>query len=344
MQAYNDWHIDEWCGAYPARFIPLAIPPIWDAEACADEVRRVAKKGVHALTFTENPAALGYPSFHTDHWDPFWKAWCDTDTVMNMHIGSSGQLAITAPDAPIDVMITLQPMNIVQAAADLLWSADQGVPRPEDRAVRGRDRLDPLLPRARRPHLRDAHGVDASDFGDKLPERGVPRALPDLLHQTTRSASSCATRSASTTSAGRPTTRTATRSGPTRPRSSTRCAGQNDVPDDEINKMTHENAMRWYSLRPVHAHPPRAGHRRRAAQGRRGPRRVHPGARPRQGQPRRLVLRGFRGQRESPERQQGLTPASRRRTHLIRRRDRVILRSTVRGDLHWEKRSHQWLE
>ena len=47
----------------------------------------------------------------------------DTDTVMNVHIGSSGRLAITAPDAPMDVMITLQPMNIVQAAADLLWSA-----------------------------------------------------------------------------------------------------------------------------------------------------------------------------------------------------------------------------
>ncbi len=123
VQAYNDWHIDEWCGAYPARFIPMAIPVIWDAEACAAEVRRVAKKGVHALTFTENPAAMGYPSFHNEYWNPLWKALCDTDTVMNVHIGSSGRLAITAPDAPMDVMITLQPMNIVQAAADLLWSA-----------------------------------------------------------------------------------------------------------------------------------------------------------------------------------------------------------------------------
>ena len=122
VQAYNDWHIDEWCGAYPARFIPMAIPVIWDAEACAAEVRRVAKKGVHALTFTENPAAMGYPSFHNEYWNPLWKALCDTDTVMNVHIGSSGRLAITAPDAPMDVMITLQPMNIVQAAADLLWS------------------------------------------------------------------------------------------------------------------------------------------------------------------------------------------------------------------------------
>ena len=123
VQAYNDWHVEEWCGAYPARFIPMTLPVIWDAEACANEIRRNAKRGVHSLTFTENPSAMGYPSFHDfDYWKPMWDALVDTDTVLNVHIGSSGRLAITAPDAPMDVMITLQPMNIVQAAADLLWS------------------------------------------------------------------------------------------------------------------------------------------------------------------------------------------------------------------------------
>src|SRR3984885_7251911 len=104
VQGYNDWHIDEWCGAYPGRFIPMALPAIWDPQACADEVRRVAKKGCHSLTFTENPAALGYPSYHTDHWDPLWHALTETGTILNVHIGSSGRLAITAPDAPPDVM------------------------------------------------------------------------------------------------------------------------------------------------------------------------------------------------------------------------------------------------
>src|SRR5690606_10109872 len=105
----------------PGRFIPMALPVIWDAELCAEEVRRVSKKGVHALTFTENPAALGYPSFHDEYWNPLWKALVDTDTVLNVHIGSSGKLSIPATDSPPDVMITLQPMNIVSAAADLLW-------------------------------------------------------------------------------------------------------------------------------------------------------------------------------------------------------------------------------
>ena len=90
-RAYNDWHIEEWCGYAPERFIPLAIPPIWDPQAIADEVRRVAKKGCHAITFPENPVPLGLPSLHTDHWDPFWQACSDEGTIVCMHIGSSGE-------------------------------------------------------------------------------------------------------------------------------------------------------------------------------------------------------------------------------------------------------------
>lgn len=122
VRAYNDWHIDEWCGTYPGRFIPLSLPPIWDPELMAAEVRRVAAKGCRAVTFSENPEKLGWPSFHNDHWDPFWRACSEEGTVVCLHIGSSSQLTITSVEAPINVMITLQPMNIVQAAADILWS------------------------------------------------------------------------------------------------------------------------------------------------------------------------------------------------------------------------------
>ena len=76
------------------------------------EVKRVAAKGCHSITFTENPAALGYPSYHDEYWDPFWTACVDHDIVISVHLGSSGQLVVTAPNAPVDVMITLQPMNI----------------------------------------------------------------------------------------------------------------------------------------------------------------------------------------------------------------------------------------
>jgi predicted TIM-barrel fold metal-dependent hydrolase len=122
LRAYNDWHIDEWCGAYPGRLIPQSLPPIWDPNLMAEEIRRVAEKGCHAVSFSENPTKLQYPSLHDPHWDPFWQACSDTNTVVNLHIGSSSSVVITSIDAPVDTMMTLQPMSIVQAAADLIWS------------------------------------------------------------------------------------------------------------------------------------------------------------------------------------------------------------------------------
>src|SRR5450759_1141248 len=73
LRAYNDWHIDEWAGAYPGRIIPMTLPVLWDAGLCAQEVRRVARKGCHSITFTENPATLGYPSFHSRSQCSLWK-------------------------------------------------------------------------------------------------------------------------------------------------------------------------------------------------------------------------------------------------------------------------------
>jgi predicted TIM-barrel fold metal-dependent hydrolase len=122
VRAYNDWHVDEWCGTYPGRMIPLALSPFWDPQLMADEVRRTAAKGCHAVAFSENPAALGLPSFHSDHWDPFWQTCSDEGTVVCLHIGSSSKVPMTALDAPFDVLITLTPLNTVMCAGDLLFS------------------------------------------------------------------------------------------------------------------------------------------------------------------------------------------------------------------------------
>ncbi len=102
--------------------MPLAIVPIWDPELMAAEIRRVAAKGCRAVTFSENPTKLGYPSFHTDHWDPFWRACEETGTVVCLHIGSSSSISVTSDDAPVDVMITVTPVNLFMCAADLIWS------------------------------------------------------------------------------------------------------------------------------------------------------------------------------------------------------------------------------
>ncbi len=122
VRAYNDWHIDEWAGSYPGRFIPIAIPPMWDPQLMAAEVRRVAAKGCHAFTFTEAPDLLGLPSYHSGHWDPFFTALCDEGSILCIHLGSSGKIVDTSPDAPLTVLATLQPMHLSKFAAELLWS------------------------------------------------------------------------------------------------------------------------------------------------------------------------------------------------------------------------------
>ncbi len=122
VRAYNDWHLDAWCGSHPERFIPCTIPPIWDPELMAAEVQRTAAKGSHCVSFSMNPHALGLPSLHSDHWDPFWAACNETDTVVTLHIGSGGLEVQTSPDAPMNVRITCSGINIYPTAADLVWS------------------------------------------------------------------------------------------------------------------------------------------------------------------------------------------------------------------------------
>jgi len=170
VQAYNDWHIDEWCGTYPGRFIPCSLPAIWDPEVLAAEVRRTAAKGAHAVTFSENPSKLGWPSIHTDHWDPFWTACSDENVVVCMHIGSSSQLVITAPDAPIDCLITLTPMNIVQAAADLVWSTVlRRFPQLKFALSEGGIGWIPYFLERVDYNYQRHHAWTGQDFGDRLP-------------------------------------------------------------------------------------------------------------------------------------------------------------------------------
>src|SRR5205807_1252418 len=77
---------------YPGRFIPLSIPPVWDPQLMADEVHRVAKKGCHAVTFSEDPSAPGWPAILGDHWDPFFAACQDEGMVICLHIGPSSTM------------------------------------------------------------------------------------------------------------------------------------------------------------------------------------------------------------------------------------------------------------
>jgi len=120
LRAYNDWHIDEWCAAYPGRFIPLAILPCWDPAACVEEVKRVVKKGCHAVSFPENPTTKGLPSIHNEVWEPLWKVCHDLRVVINCHIGTGNPPPHPSEESPISAWITAMPISIALGAADWL--------------------------------------------------------------------------------------------------------------------------------------------------------------------------------------------------------------------------------
>ncbi|MGQ0802816.1 MAG: amidohydrolase family protein [Actinomycetota bacterium] len=255
-QAYNDWHIDEWCGTQPGRFIPLSVPTIWDPDAMAAEVRRVAKKDCHAVTFPENPVPLGLPSLHSDHWDPFWAACADEGTIVCMHIGSSSKLVVTAPDAPIDVMIVLQPMNIVQAAADLVHSpVFKKFPDVTIALSEGGIGWVPYFLERLDHSYRTHKAWTGADFGDKMAsdvfmEHIVLCFISDPI----------GAKLARDIGVDRITVEIDyPHSDTTWPRAPERLMGEFEpagLTDAEINAMTHENAMRFFHYDPF-AHRPR---------------------------------------------------------------------------------------
>jgi predicted TIM-barrel fold metal-dependent hydrolase len=222
------------------------------------------------VSFTENPAALGYPSFHDDYWDPVWQACCDTATVLSIHLGSSGRLSIPAVDSPPDVMITLQPMNIQSAAADLLWS--RVLKRFPDLRVAlsegGTGWIPYFLDRVDRTF--EMHRAwTLQDFGGRLPsevfrEHFLTCFISDPVGVQLRDTIGI------DNIAWEADYPHSDSMWPTAPEELQAVFTRFDVPDGDIAKMTHENAMRWYSFDPF-AHIPRdqatVGALRRRAQG-----------------------------------------------------------------------------
>ena len=122
IRAYNDWHIHDWCGAYPGRFIPLAHLPLWDPQLAAAEARRTAALGARTIAFPENPAKINLPSVHSASWDPLWSVCADEGMVISTHIGSAGGPPYASDESPIPAWITSMPMQISIAASDWLFA------------------------------------------------------------------------------------------------------------------------------------------------------------------------------------------------------------------------------
>jgi predicted TIM-barrel fold metal-dependent hydrolase len=120
IRAYNDWHIEEWCGSHPGRFIPIglsgfALGPDW----MAAEIRRLAARGCHAISFHPETHRFGLPDLHGDEWDPAWRACEETGTVMVFHFGGMPHFM---PRAHVNQISHSMPFQTAIFAAELLWS------------------------------------------------------------------------------------------------------------------------------------------------------------------------------------------------------------------------------
>lgn len=122
VQAYNDFVLDEWCAKSEGRLIPCGIVPLWDVNLAVAEVKRVAARGMKALSFSEAPAHLGLPSLHAGYWDPFFAACEQVGVIIALHIGSSSRLPLPSPDAPGAEANLLLANNASTALVDWLCS------------------------------------------------------------------------------------------------------------------------------------------------------------------------------------------------------------------------------
>jgi predicted TIM-barrel fold metal-dependent hydrolase len=173
-----------------------------------------------------------------------------------MHIGSSSKLVTTAADAPIDVMIVLQPMNIVQAAADLIHSpVFKKFPDVTVALSEGGIGWVPYF-LERLDHSYRVHKAwTGADFGSKMPsevflEHVVLCYISDAV----------GVRLAREIGVDRITVEIDyPHSDTTWPRAPERLMDEfegSDLTDGEIDKITHLNAMEHFSYDPF-AHRPR---------------------------------------------------------------------------------------
>ena len=124
VRAWNDWLYTEWFEPNPTRVIPGGITYLGDCEQAVAEIHRNAERGFVSVTMPERPHQVGLPSlWQRDFWDPIVQACVDTDTVISMHVGSTGTHPVP-PGAPwLEITTTLISQLSLCACAEWLWSA-----------------------------------------------------------------------------------------------------------------------------------------------------------------------------------------------------------------------------
>ncbi len=124
-RAWNDWLYEAWWQPYPDRIIPCGITYLTDPELGAAEIRRNAARGFRSVTLPERPHRIDLPSIFSGYWDPIIAACEETDTVLSLHVGSSGMPDLPAESPAVALGATLFGQMSLTACAEWVWS---GVP------------------------------------------------------------------------------------------------------------------------------------------------------------------------------------------------------------------------
>ncbi|MGE0384953.1 MAG: amidohydrolase family protein [Gammaproteobacteria bacterium] len=255
IQAWNDWHIDEWCASHPERFIPLAIVPLWDPALAAAEVVRVKNKGCNSITMLPNPIAEGLPNWHGDFWDPLWAACDENDVVVSMHIADASK-SVPSGDSAIEAFFACIGVTLYSTAVDLVYSH---VPR-DFRNIRislaegGAGWVPNALERMDLVHKRH-RGWSGWEFGGRLPSEVFRQHFlacmiaEDVTAVRNRHAIGLNTLTWETDFPH------SEANWPNSPE--ILWESMQDVPAEEVDLMTHGNALRAYGFDPFR-HRPRA--------------------------------------------------------------------------------------
>ena len=123
-KAWNDWLFEEWWQPYPDRIIPCGITYLADPELGAAEIRRNAERGFRSVTLPERPHQIdNLPSLFSGYWEPIIAACEETDTVISLHVGSTGMPPLAADSPMVGLGATLFGQMSLSACAEWVWSA-----------------------------------------------------------------------------------------------------------------------------------------------------------------------------------------------------------------------------
>jgi predicted TIM-barrel fold metal-dependent hydrolase len=174
-RAWNDWLFEEWYSPYPNRIIPLGITWLSDPVVGAEEIRRNAERGFRSVTLPERPHRIGFPSLYSGYWDPIVEACAETDTVISLHVGSSGGYDHPEGSPMLQLGATMFGQLSLSACAEWLWTG-YAVRHPELKIAMSEggigwvamllDRLDNIV---------DRSGYALRTFGDMRPAEVLQR-------------------------------------------------------------------------------------------------------------------------------------------------------------------------